>query len=630
MSWINKLYETYENCQTMIGVDGEENEVPLLPIGHTTQKAQIEIVINGTGDFLRARVLSKNESRTVIPCTESSGGRSGIRPAAHPLCDKLQYIAKDFTDFGGVVTKGFQKEPLKPYKDYQSLLGGWSSSEYSHLKVKAVYQYTSKGNVVRDLVESQILFIDATTKKLLEKKIGDFDVFQSDAFVRWIVEIPNEPNSSISNDYILHKNWINYYLTTKGKGEFCFISGNEEPIADQHPAKIRNDGDKARIISSNDSSGFTFRGKFNDANQACSIGFEVTQKAHNALRWLISKQGYKRGNLAIVAWSVGGKDLPNPFEDTFSILGLGSMEIEETKIPNTSQDLAIRLKKMIAGYSHEISNTEEIVVLGVDSATEGRLSITYYRELAKSDFFNLVEKWHKESVWIHQYRLIESIDKRTGKKIKKFPVFAGAPSPSDIAEVAYGKNVDDKLRKKTIERILPCIIDGEKIPRDLVESAVRRASNCGALEAFEWTKALSIACSLFRKFKLDYEKEEIDLALEINRKTRDYLYGRLLALAESVEQWALSNSGEKRQTNAERLMQRFSERPYSTWRTIELSLSPYFARLGGAAINRKKLIDDVMNMFDEKDFTDDKKLSGEFLLGYHCQRSALWSNKEGN
>jgi CRISPR-associated protein Csd1 len=114
------------------------------------------------------------------------------------------------------------------------------------------------------------------------------------------------------------------------------------------------------------------------------------------------------------------------------------------------------------------------------------------------------------------------------------------------------------------------------------------------------------------------------MALDENRKTRDYLYGRLLALADSLEQWALNVAGEKRQTNAARLMQRFADHPYSTWRTIEISLAPYKARLGGKANKRQDLIDQVHSMFDPpEDFTSDRKLSGEFLLGYHCQREAL-------
>ena len=113
------------------------------------------------------------------------------------------------------------------------------------------------------------------------------------------------------------------------------------------------------------------------------------------------------------------------------------------------------------------------------------------------------------------------------------------------------------------------------------------------------------------------------MVLEIERETRDYLYGRLLALADGLEQWALKEAGENRDTNAARMMQRFSEHPSSTWRTIELALAPYKARLGRKAAKYLKLMDEVMAAFDYDDFVSDKRLSGEFLLGYHCQREEL-------
>jgi CRISPR-associated protein Csd1 len=113
-----------------------------------------------------------------------------------------------------------------------------------------------------------------------------------------------------------------------------------------------------------------------------------------------------------------------------------------------------------------------------------------------------------------------------------------------------------------------------------------------------------------------------------NTKTRDYLYGRLLAIADRLEGHALYKAKENRDTNAARSMQRFAERPCSTWRQIYLSLSPYMARLGGAKYY-KDMIDEVKEKFDPiEDFTLDKPLSGEFLLGYHCQRAELWKKKE--
>jgi len=120
------------------------------------------------------------------------------------------------------------------------------------------------------------------------------------------------------------------------------------------------------------------------------------------------------------------------------------------------------------------------------------------------------------------------------------------------------------------------------------------------------------------------------MALEEDRITRDYLYGRLLAIAENIEERALHLARETRATNAAKLMQRFADhRASPTWRSIELALTPYKTRLRtnppAVLVERDKLIDTVMGMFAQGDFGSDTRLGGEFLLGYHCQRAALWA-----
>ena len=119
------------------------------------------------------------------------------------------------------------------------------------------------------------------------------------------------------------------------------------------------------------------------------------------------------------------------------------------------------------------------------------------------------------------------------------------------------------------------------------------------------------------------------MSLEEDRQTRDYLYGRLLAIAARIEEVALNVGGESRPTTAARLMQRFADRPFSTWRNIELGLQPYIQRLQGTRVgfltNRQKELDAVYAAFLPNDFTSEKSLSGEFLLGYHCQKQ-YWRN----
>lgn len=636
MSWIQKLYETYNNCQSNIGYSGAEGERPLLPICHSTTQAHIEIVISKDGNFRRANIIfDKNDMTTIIPCTESSASRAGSKPENHPLCDKLQYVAGDFVKYGGEVTSGFAKKPYEPHSNYVQMLTEWNQSKFGHPKTDVILRYIKKKSVVKDLVEQKILFVDKG--KFLEKSQvtrdkNAKDIFsilnsQEDAFIRWIVESSDVEETKTWKDKSLWDSWINYYLSSKEKEPMCFVSGEDAILTGNHPKYIRREGDGAKLISSNDTSGFTYRGRFLTDDQAVNVGLEVSQKAHYALSWLISRQGYRKDDLAIIAWATSGVEIPSPMDDTFSVLGVDNLVSDQAPRVDIAQDVAIKLKRKIAGYGREIGDTTDIVVMGLDSASPGRLSITYYRELKGSDFLQRIDDWHNSCAWRHSYRSITIQDERTGKSKQKFILFVGAPSPSDITEAAYGVNrggkfeVDDKLRKTTVQRILPCIIDGQPMPRDLVESAVRRASNRVGLEDWQWRKVLSIACALFRKH--NNRKENYDMTLDLNRKTRDYLYGRLLALAESLEEWALSKAGEDRPTNAARLMQRFSEHPYSTWRTIELALTPYKARLGGKSKKRQRLIDEVVAAFNDGEFTSDKRLSGEFLLGYHCQREFL-------
>lgn len=116
------------------------------------------------------------------------------------------------------------------------------------------------------------------------------------------------------------------------------------------------------------------------------------------------------------------------------------------------------------------------------------------------------------------------------------------------------------------------------------------------------------------------------MALDTSNTSRDYLYGRLLAVADEIESFALYKTGEKRMSNAIRLMQRFADKPYTTWRTIELSLQPYIARLGGTYGTTQ--LDEIMNQFDANEFVLDQALSAEFLLGFHCQRLSLRNAKQ--
>jgi len=658
MSWIQKLYETYDACVSNDSIPDIED---LCPVGYSLQNAHIEVVINSQGNFRRASVVQKdNNPKTLIPVTESSAGRtSGEDP--HPLCDSLQYCAGDYAQFG-------DREPY--FESYSERLESWSKSIFSHEKVKAIYSYISKRRLIKDLLENELLAVKdgklAIVEKTNDKKKvritapntndqsitidskelhpimrllafqklsdGKEEKNQAKIFIRWKVESDESPCSETWKDTTLFEQWAKYSDSLEAEKGFCCVTGEKDTvIAQKHPAKLRSGKDGAKLISSNDTSGFTFRGRFLSVNEAASVSSIVTQKAHSALRWLISrKQAFRSGDQVIVSWATTGKEIPNPCDNSWDFLGEDLQNNpSSSKAYDAGHSFALRFNKKLAGYKTKITDTEDIVIMGLDSATPGRMAITFYRELTGSEFLERIKKWHSDFGWLQNY------GKDKEDKNKKI-LFEGAPAPKDIAWCAYARRigekselkVDKKLLNATIERLLPSIIDGRPVPRDLVEQCVRHVSNRLGLEAWEFEKCLGIACSLFKGL---HAERGYQMALEEKRCSRDYLYGRLLAVAEKVESMALFFANESRDTTAARLMQRFADRPYSTWRTIEISLTPYMARINakrpGLLTGYKELIDEISCRFLSDEFKQDFRLSGEFLLAYHCQRKWLNEHK---
>jgi CRISPR-associated protein Csd1 len=611
MSWIEKLNQTYERCYGAKQFEG----APLMPICHVRQQAHVEVTLDAQGRFLRARVVQKEP--TVIPATEDSASRSN-NEAPHGLCDKIQYCASDYAQRGG---------GKKPYfESFKRQLTEWSESSFGHPKTKAVLTYVTGGSLLADLIASNVLAADGKGElsdqwesqesmppllKLL-RRAGRRD--QGDALVRWRVEIPGEQSPAVWEDKELQDRWIRFCRSKAGPPGIDLVTGDPMTLATKHPRGIRYAGDGAKLISSNDETNFTFRGQFRQAEEACGVGFEVTQKAHTALGWLIQRQGArgKSREQAVVSWAIGGERIPDPLGNTAELFAHATQEAESGGYQgDAGQQLALRLGKLAAGYRTILRSTEGIVIMSLDSANRGRIAITFYRELTGSEYLERILDWHSSHAWQQNF----------SKELR----FIGSPAPRDIAEAAYGRRLDENLRKVTVERLLPCIVDGQPVPRDLVDSTVRRSCNRAGLKPWDWEKCLGIACGLYRGQR---KEEKYQMALEEDRTTRDYLYGRLLAIADYTERQALYVAGEKRDSNAARLMQRFADHPFSSWRSIELALVPYQSRLRanrpGLLTKLEKLLDAVLGRFLHNDFTSDSKLSGEFLLGYHCQRAALW------
>ena len=606
MSWLTELEKVYDNM-----IDKKTDDKPA-PIYHISNNASVTVVLDGKGNFIKAELIdAKSKDRvTTMPCTDSCASRSsGDDP--YPLCDKSDYVCGDPEKHGM----------------YINLLKSWAQSEFANDKVKAVYTYAAKGTLAEDLKRSGIACDDVSD------------------FIRWSVELPGDTKPELWNDEATQNSWIQYY-NSDAFDEYCkvqftdkkdrekriretglnYTDGSSTKIAAYHPAKIRHGGDKAKIISSNDDHNYTFRGRFLTDKEACQIGSDATQKAHCALRWLIGRQGESLGDgLSVVTWNAAGDKLPSIVEGSrdfdYGVDFAGDKSVQENEY-ETAEEFAYAMNKRLVGYYGDIGNPQNIMILVIKEATpgQGRASIALYRELQNTDIVQALNNWYDGLLWYRSYWQWNK-----DGNVKHYIHSIGTPSPKEIAECAYGERVKPNQIEKTVQRLLPCILDGSAIPFDLEQQCVLSASKLLTLDtSYKRDFVLETACAVY-KYNRNRIKEEYQLALEENRTSRDYLYGRLLAVAHQEERAALKEMDQNRETNALRYMQQFALRPASTWRLLYTDkLKPYRRHLKpGLAEWFEQRLQDISVLFNADDYTNDSPLSGEYLLGYMCQLKAF-------
>lgn len=634
LAWMKTLAETYDTYADLAGhvVNGQV----LLPISHSTFNAQIEIKIDENANMCDADIVEKGDDITIIPVTEDSAARSnGIAP--HPLCDKLCYIAGDYSRYTG-------ESKEKYYEEYMQQLESWVKSDYSHPMIESIYSYLLKGTLIKDLVERKILVLNSNGKLTDEYKLQKQG--QTGANVRFIVSSKFiESETRVWKNQNLYQCYIGYYKSIKKNEKLCYVSGKIEMCSDKHPSKIRNSGDKSKLLSGNDEIGFTYRGRFSDKNQAVSVSYEISQKAHNALRWLLQKQGDMKDNSAIVCWMVN-RDvaLPDISKDSLHAYEkVGGVDLESILFAvkkETDTDTGIyyakQFRKALQGYAVKINEDDQVAVIALDAATTGRLSITYYDELGAQQYIDSVRNWQEHCSWEHYVPVGNSEE-------KNWLLLDVSPSVKEIALAAFGVyrtginkkgflEMDNKLLNATKKRLLPCITkSGTRIPNDIIKAAVNRASQPQTMDDFVWVnQVLSVACAMIR-FRYEQEKGEKTMStfLEDNLKDRNVLFGRLLAVCDYMESRAMYEKGEdgkpkeKRTTNAKRYWSAYSRKPAMTYRIIYESLNPYENKLSSYELKYfRECRDEIMALLADVGF-DNRALTEMYLPGYSLQMKMM-------
>ena len=663
MSWMQKLYRTYEYIQEQ-DLDDENLALPF----HMSKAVHLKVILNDKAELVGAEPIKK---QLPIQITEDSSKRSGSTIAPYALHDGLQYIAKTAEKYltieylneiakkkapqkGGKKWQEFltgtdedkqkfankEKEKYKKcFESYESQLSGWA--KFGNLQeIEIVLQYIQKGSLIEDLLDKEIFSFKDNI--LLSGKDDPFDLT-----IVWAIDMSGlgDLHSDLWDKPCIQNQWIEYQesLIQKGRHKsLCCITGDLDYPTEAYP---RINGNAKLVSADGGSTGFTFRGRFygdkdNGAkselgSQAVILGKNASHKAFSTLKWLINRQGIRNGKQVILIWSsncISDEDklLSSLYWDEDDIYASLLSEDKVDHSANLGFETAEQLKKKLHGYKEKLAINEQISLLIVDEPSKigGRMSLTFYQEKLRNDYFRGLDEWQDDFAWYQEYK-------------SSWPFIA--PSLERIAKVILTKtefeDKNRKLRRQLYARLLPVIAGGTsvQIPEDLVQKSFQVACNPFTNHRLEdgekirsanWQRNIGVACALYkgwcaRKYP---SQRRYSMSLDTENRSRDYLYGRLIAQAESMEWYALYlQNGKKtptRATNAERYFQQFAQRPYSTWRNLSSEkLVPYQNYLTSQGKDfYKQAIGEIMELFQRDDYVCDDKLSGEFLLGYHCQK----------
>ena len=590
MGLLQRAAETYDRHAKYIG-EYEENKTPLAPISHITTKADIVVTLDSDGSFIGAEKRDKNAPKVIIPVTENSAGRtSGI--SAHPLCDQLVYIS------------GCDEEKYIAYIDQ---LEKWCESEYAHPKLLPILKYVKSGSIISDLLNTGCVKLDE------KGNLADVKLL-----VIWrIIGIDDGNPEECWLDKSLFDAFIGYYREKNADqhSSLCIISGSNTYISEQHPKGAVPYFGNAKLISSNDDKNFTYLGRFTNADQVAEVGYEVSQKAHNALRWLVANQGVREGKRVFVCWNPEGRKVQST---TGAFMSLSRPVTKPT-------EYKAQLKKTLDGYRTELPDNAGVIIASFDAASDGRLAVTYYNELTGSDFLQRLYHWDDTCCWYNCKFGIQS------------------PPLYQIVNCAYGTlqssgskaafKTDDEQMSRQIERLVASRINQAALPHDFVRNVSERAALANLCESKNRQlreDVLFVACALIRKYKYDKYGEEVGMSLDKNSSDRSYQFGRLLAVYEKAERDTYSKD-EEREPNAIRFQAAFCRRPLFIAAQIEKQLeSAYFPRLNPASrAFYKRLIGEIMAKINESSEDElNLPLAETYLIGYYLQRNDLYTSKK--
>lgn len=618
---LTDLVKVYDQQADLVGIP--KSGITLCPIAHVQQQAQIEIELQPDGTLLNATVVSKDNATTIVPATVEAANRTS-KSVPLPLFDNLKYLSSDYGTWSDKQNDKF----VKCHELYLDNLKKLVDSPFSTNTFTAVYQYLKNGDIIQDLIDQHVLV--TVNGKVPETWSDDFGIEKPliykvcpasplKAFVRFIV-LNNETVKQVQNA------WIDYYLKILNS-QVSTVNyadcSRREATTELHSKGLRYAGDSAKLISSNgfNTNRFTYLGRFIKMSEIATIGYETSQKASSALRWLIQRQGRVLSDRVYLVWGEQHIIQPNPVRDFDKIKNksldqilAGMQQVSRDDVNVAGIIEARQFKKLftrhVAAISDQNSNLNSdtgLHVLVLDSATPGRLEVMDYRYLTESAYLKKLMLWY-------ELTKVETI--------KEHQVQFEYPDLIKVVDMAYGEKINASLKKNYISDLFNVILNESVLSQSLINNICNRVKHPASFKSEKYTNWDTCVITAAMLLQYNYYKKEGMLYMTLNTESQDrsYNYGRLLAVLDSAESYALYQKHNNRSTNAQRYISNYMQRPATTFKNIYTAVIKNLDPKNLQYLQRD--LDAVMDNLTELDIVDEP-LTSKALLGFSHERTAI-------
>ncbi len=657
MSIFHVLYKSYIKAEENGQVDAPEldttnRNIVILPIYHANLRSDgknvAQIVLDDEGAPIHLNFLEK-DVYTIFPVTEDSLNRTS-NPFAHPLCDDMQYLSKCLDE--------------RKYSHFCEQNEQWVSGvlhELADFDTEEARDAMSFVKQIRELILNNDIL--AVVKKFISKR---YKVLKEDE-TTMEVEVKPESEASkaetkkydlsklfitfgkqfsyvqkrdlnITTNKLLHKAHVSHIqkiqATQPDKFDLCDISGKKVYCSNRHRGLLG----KGKIVSVSNNME-TYRGRFRDGSEVVRLGAGTSEKIHLMLKFFLEHQDNSQGlyqNTTAVIWFA--EDLLNERQFSLSNPTMDPWDNPEDgyEITTLADERAREWKKILRGEKPLPDDRKDdfFYFLMINKISNGRIAIQGARTIPIVIFLKNIQRWQQTCSW-------EIRNSKTGKREVR------TPRPWDIIRFVYGIEGDNgwvdclnnELKSAAFKRILPSIIDGVPLPRDMARQIFSNYKNRIGFRK-NWRYLQYMSCALLNKVRQDGGKERRIPMLEKEKQTRDYLYGRLLAIYEKVEMDAMTSPDKKddaesnalRITNVEKVWSAFFQAPERMLETLHMKVSPYLHKLKANQAGKYRyynnLIGEIQTEIRDAEtyiVNKNKALNEDAVFGYYAQNKDLYT-----